>query len=125
MRFPVKRNLKIVVKNFSGWCCDFHIPPKMQIRFFINLIGILRAMQSPVRQEDGIPSYACGTDVFFYYDRQIIEDYYNRKVENLGISNGDVVYIRHRIVMLINMPGSDNTQKDGGMKTFKLSSIVS
>ncbi len=53
-----------------------------------------------------------------------VEDYYNRKADNLGISRGDVVYIRHRIFILINMPGSvKNTQKDGGTKTFKLSCI--
>ncbi len=105
--FPVKRNLKIVVKNFSGWRSHFYIPPKMQIRFFINLVLEYYEQRNPVREEDGIPSYAYGADVVLYYDCQEIENHYNRKVDNLGISRGDVVYIRHRIEMLIIMPDSD------------------
>lgn len=103
--FPVKRpKLKIEVRNTRGWHRNFFIHRNMK---FINPVLDIYAPRNPVRAADGAADYRYNTDVVFYHNDSRIADE-NATAKKIGMKDGDIVWIRHKVTVLFNMPDSND-----------------
>jgi len=95
VRFPVKpQKLRIMVRNTSGWHCNFHTSPK---REFIEAILEYYAKTTPSVKRMALLHTSMERTSSFAYDAT---------PNNLGMADNDVAVIRHKVNILLNMPDS-------------------
>ena len=102
--FPVNNpQLKIKVRNTRGWHRNFLVHRK---RDFIDAVLDFYAPRNPVREADsGEVDYRYNNDVvFFHNDKRIVDEFATPK--KIGMKEGDVLWIHHKVTVLFNMPDS-------------------